>query len=116
MNHSRKEIEVVGSGDDKHQDKLLELVVSNDWNLMDDDIEMVNITDPQVPEMLRCLVEVDGYMLADEDWFALCPDHDPRFHAAYAAEVERLEIERDNNRHGDRGWSGWDTEGATCDV
>lgn len=116
VNHTRKEIEF--AGEDAHLNKflgrLLELVETNHWDLKDD-IQLLIMETDDVYQRVRRWVEDDEYDLNMDYWYVFFPEDDLDLHAAYDNEIAQ-EILRDNNRYGDRGWSGWDTPGATCDV
>ncbi len=90
---------------------------------MKDDIQLFlyDVDTYMARENIRLLLESKDYTLLDEEfWTLFFPEDDDlaqRMIESYDYEVRR-EAEREQNRYGDddRGWSGWDTAGATCDI
>jgi hypothetical protein len=124
INHTHKQIAFAGNNAhlNKFLETLSELVETKNWALKDDvQLFLLDVDSCITRETIRTLLEQKQYTLLDEEfWTVFFPEDEDlaqRMEDAYDEEVRR-EIERDNNTYGDdgRGWSGWETPGATCDV
>lgn len=123
INHTHKQIAFAGNNAhlNKFLVKLTELVETKGWSFKDDiQLFIVDVDPYMTHENVRTLIEDKKYVLLDEEfWYVLFPEEDElaqqMIGEAYDREIA-AEIARDDNRYGDRGWSGWDTPGATCDV